>query len=889
MSLLDRTKKLGAYGRVLLSTLFLLFLSISCEQIGKAKSSNIRSEVNNIESHGALIYPSNPIILTNNFNLSTVNFENLTPQFITENFFLTKKCGYTDSTGSYSSLNNCVEVKNDRGVASSTLLQRSGDSWQYDNDSDEFYQVNTFYHVNLIQERFSEALSFSRDQLHSGFSIERPVAAPFNLGANRNFWLSDNDSFEDTLQVYSRCFLDEINAFFDASTNEICLGWNEDEVKNFRISQDPSIIYHEMGHVFVKIMMNLRNQYTDGFILKKTPFQSDLGSLAYDEAGALNEGIADYFSYFINGRDRIGEWGIGRFFNADRPLSENNSLHQGKIPDRLRYPEFLHYIAQDPNNADEDIHNAGQIVSHYLVSLTESLKNKCSTMDGLSSSDSHKLAGQYIILLMSESLAEIGDMTAKGSDFLSQFSNFTNTGATSTAALMEIFFTNLNEDEAYLWSSQVTPPNFRKFFKVFAKNLKDQISNKICPEFTVDDSEILLDDYGLLLFKSYNDAGTGIDLANIANPVISYSNVDSSSLNNFPIFNAPNSSTSVNEANRNNSILISKTLLDLPTDRATGFVIDTQSSIRNFINSRTFEGKPLQLSDDIASTRFNNGNVKISPGEVVAISLNLLNSSNSTMGGVQILANDWDHMQLKDSSKSFVNRTENLLLHSSDIAQWQPCQIDGWPLETEGGAVFTPESTYAFQTAGGCNYPSRDNRVLDPLSVPEFPAVQTPRYEADAPQPVCLVQSSTDNETQWVSQDQHRKELILSDNECLNSVSTGGGVNSDFNPNECLIRFVPGANQSVLGKIDPQKTWTETISANRTNGESPKPLASAYLLMEVSKWIPPGTTFNCRLRARFTNCQDCYNENNTNEDYPDFEYTGHKPFKIINFSFTVID
>ena len=56
------------------------------------------------------------------------------------------------------------------------------------------------------------------------------------------------------------------------------------------------------------------------------PYQSDLGSISYDEAGAINEGIADYFSYYINSRSKIGEWGLGRFLKAARPLSEDDSL-----------------------------------------------------------------------------------------------------------------------------------------------------------------------------------------------------------------------------------------------------------------------------------------------------------------------------------------------------------------------------------------------------------------------------------------------------------------------------------------------------------------------------------------------------------------------------------
>ncbi|MEX0797926.1 MAG: hypothetical protein WD025_00680, partial [Bacteriovoracaceae bacterium] len=60
-------------------------------------------------------------------------------------------------------------------------------------------------------------------------------------------------------------------------------------------------------------------------------------------------------------------------------------------------------------------------------------------------------------------------------------------------------------------------------------------------------------------------------------------------------------------------------------------------------------------------------------------------------------------------------------------------------------------------------------------------------------------------------------------------------------------------------------------------------------VMEVSKWIAPGTTFSCRFRARFSNCSDCFNDPDTGEEYMDYELAGEKPYKVINFKFTVID
>ena len=65
---------------------------------------------------------------------------------------------------------------------------------------------------------------------------------------------------------------------------------------------------------------------------------------------------------------------------------------------------------------------------------------------------------------------------------------------------------------------------------------------------------------------------------------------------------------------------------------------------------------------------------------------------------------------------------------------------------------------------------------------------------------------------------------------------------------------------------------------------------SNIIFMEIAPWIPPGTTFNCRFRTRFSNCEDCYNNDNfSKDDHLDYEFSGGEAFKLINFQFTVID
>src|SRR5690606_20524271 len=145
----------------------------------------------------------------------------------------------------------------------------------------------------------------------------------------------------------------------------------------------------------------------------------------------------------------------------------------------------------------EDIHYAGQIISHYFVALTEELKTSCTfpTTGAYSRvSLKHELATNYVMTVLNESLAEIGDLFARGSDLIPSSYNFTN----------------LNNNHSYLWTQMVNPPNMKRFMQTIAKNINAYISapfGGLCPEFSIDKSEQLLDSYGLLLFKKYRDEG----------------------------------------------------------------------------------------------------------------------------------------------------------------------------------------------------------------------------------------------------------------------------------------------------------------------------------------------------------------------------------------------
>ncbi|MFA5584696.1 MAG: hypothetical protein WDA09_10830, partial [Bacteriovoracaceae bacterium] len=399
---------------------------------------------------------------------------------------------------------------------------------------------------------------------------------------------------------------------------------------------------------------------------------------------------------------------------------------------------------------------------------------------------------------------------------------------------------------------------YRNFFQTFAKNIKKYVSSYpfgLCPSFTQYESEKLLDDYGLLLFKDYNDKGISTKdrtkTYTNAVPTIPYQSL-----------------TKVSEANRRKSVLVSKELLSLATpsnsnsDIFTYYIIDSQTAMRDLLTNLLFKGLSVPLSDpDVADVSFNNNNISISPGEIVGIIPNLQNSSNTTMAGIQVLATDWDHVHIDKP-------------HSGNF---KPCVFDSVTTVDQGG-----EAGQSCANENGFTYPDKNYKKLIKGSDGNFPT--------DAAAPVCFVEMTDEDTTRWVSQNEYRQlnGNTLTDNKCL-GFSTSGVTDTDFsfNPHECLVRFLPGANTAYFSRIDPQSSYYESVVKK---SESREFNSGNLLIMEVNKWVKPGTKFRCRLRARFSNCLDCFNDpSNNNEEYLDSDLNGHKPYKILNFDFTVYE
>jgi hypothetical protein len=468
----------------------------------------------------------------------------------------------------------------------------------------------------------------------------------------------------------------------------------------------------------------------------------------------------------------------------------------------------------------EDVHYAGQIISHYLVALTQSFQSTCG--------ENHDISTSYVMMLLAETFSELGDLKSVGID--------PSVGAYDPSSETNRL-NNLDEYASFMWAHVVNPPTFRKFAQIMAKNINKFISEGLCTSFQKNDSEKLLDDYGLLLFKTYNDNGTSTINA---------------SLNNSTL-------TPVNDSNRRKSVLVSKQLISMATssiekDIASYYIVDDQKNISGVLTDMLFKGYPVNPTTGVAGVEYNNSNIRISPGEIVGIIPNLQNSSNSTMAGVHILATDWDHAHITDATGTNGN--------------FSPCVVDNVTTTAQGG-----------EAGGTCT---------STMTTFKRHVKTAGLFAAEAAVPVCLVQVEDGDVTKWVSQNEFRKSVSLQDKDCLGYGGTEFTEDFTFNPHECLVRALPGANTAFNSKIDPQQSYMETVR----NG-NPKHIFGSgnALLFEINKWIPPGTKFRCRLRVKFSNCSDCSANDSliSGDDYIDAEYNGAKPYKVINLEFDVND
>ena len=761
------------------------------------------------ENYGRILH-DNPIILSGNTQLEATadlsRYLQSTPDFITSHDSLYESCSGSNNVGD---VPFCYEVRKDRNTAQALLPISK--RWAFPVTTSEFSQVNAFGNLKPQIERYHNLLRdiYYNKAQPSGLYYYK-TAFPQTLYSTKAQWHGGQN-----LVIYAECDVAD-NAFFDPSDFTLCFG-SLTEFPQVKMAQDPSVMQHEMGHAMQLMMYNIRNVAQGSTFLDR----SEASYASYDEAGALGEGISDYFEYTMNGRSRIGEWGLVRFLNSGRPLDEDDPMHapgiSRNVEERLRYPDYLSYDATDPTATVEDVHYAGQTATHFLTAFTRDLMETCSM--------SFTMASDTVLYLLTETYAQLGDLSSTASD--------QNLGVPTINHRNDRDDTGIRISKD--WNMKVTPVTYRSFFQTFAKYTY-QILNKNnstrCNgvNYPLDNLEKLLDSYGLLLFKTYNENG-----------------------NNYTTGHT-GTNKHITAANRLKSVTVSKNLLKLDpgTDASPFFIFDKRADMLSALAGMQQSGNITQISSMIPSQlEYNNGNGQISPGEVVGVALNLYNDSNSIMAGVQVLANDWDHAKTESGIPKPCNTFE-----------------DAWPLSTEGAA--SPD--VGVPAAGQCQWTTRTNGVTSLVT----PAPET----SEKLQPVCFVQVTEGGTTKWANQDTLRINQGIDINDCL-----GGSAHR----NDCFFRAIRGADFAWYSKIDPHKNWGSTFPGE---SGSPKFNPGNIMFFEVNPNTPPGTVFDCRFRARFTNCTECFTSSNpaySDDDWLDYEYSGAAPFKIIHFQFTVID
>src|SRR5690606_9892554 len=132
-------------------------------------------------------------------------------------------------------------------------------TWVFNPGTAEFYQVNSLYHVQASVDKFYEKLQFAYNRLHS-LPLSIPKSIPSYLRNSGMFWfkgVSNVDSRlfrNDYINAFSQCNKNG-NASFSSAGPELCFGYHS-SFPGFYFVQDPTVIYHEVGHALVSIMMN---------------------------------------------------------------------------------------------------------------------------------------------------------------------------------------------------------------------------------------------------------------------------------------------------------------------------------------------------------------------------------------------------------------------------------------------------------------------------------------------------------------------------------------------------------------------------------------------------------------------------------------------------------
>lgn len=217
---------------------------------------NVRSRVNANATTGSAsvgisegrVLKDNPIILANKSDLPLdYDFNRLLGSAVT----ITSH-SFLQANPNCFGLTYCFEVRDSRDSVSA--LQTTDGKWSFRASTDEFLQVNTFYHINKVFDQFFANLNLSLASAYDVFSVAQyDTAIPPTLRApDGSFKLNTQ-----MLLAFSNCDVAN-NAYYDQATESLCFGYTGAN-KELRWAHDSTIIYHEAGHFMQRLQLNLRN------------------------------------------------------------------------------------------------------------------------------------------------------------------------------------------------------------------------------------------------------------------------------------------------------------------------------------------------------------------------------------------------------------------------------------------------------------------------------------------------------------------------------------------------------------------------------------------------------------------------------------------------------
>src|SRR5690606_21481867 len=160
---------------------------------------------------------------------------------------------------------------------------------------DEYAEVAAFYHVAKAYAYFDEV---GMPELEA-----KPLDLVVNLRLPVGFASFDWNTMRDPalpLEPYNNAFFVTQNPFFDAFGPEgPSLWFGQGTVADF--AYDGDVVYHEFGHAMIDRTAKLVHYW----------HLDAQGATVFP--GAMNEGLADYFSSAITGDGKVGEYAAANF------------------------------------------------------------------------------------------------------------------------------------------------------------------------------------------------------------------------------------------------------------------------------------------------------------------------------------------------------------------------------------------------------------------------------------------------------------------------------------------------------------------------------------------------------------------------------------------------